>query len=509
MAINFLTGIDLAGDLNLSQSELQNAAIQNLASAPSNPVAGQIYYNTASNTVFVWAVTGWKSIQGDITDVATSTPDQITITNPGGPIPSFAIETAAVADGVTALVTGQGVFDYVAGISSGVVSVSTGDSNTITVAGTAANPTVAANTAAIANGGLNLATADQIHTFVTGFGYTTNVGTVTDVNAGDGIQVAATGANPTTVLPTINIRYTGTSNYIKTRGLATPITTSLIPFSNASDSVQSVALEDVPMAALTAVKNYVDTAVAGASSFQGGYNAATNTPDLDVNPAAGTVLQGFQWAVTADGLFFTEQVRVGDLVIADIDNPSTLADWTTIQSNVDLATTTVAGIASFSADNFAVSAAGAVTIKNNGVILGTETVGNYVEDITASTGLLGSVASEGANATLSLDLAAIAAGTTAPNFVMTGANTGDESFLATIAESAVLLNSPVTYAATITGNANVVHNLGTRDVIVQLYDTVTHDTVFADVDRASTSTVGVSFGSTPTNSIRVLVQKIG
>ena len=497
--------MDFLNNIDLNKNELQNAAIQNLASAPSNPVAGQLYYNTASNTVFVWAVTGWKSIRGDITDVATSTPDQLTITNPGGPIPSFAIATSAVADGVTALVTGQGVFDYVDSLSSGVISVSTGDTNTITVAGTASNPTVAANTAAIANGGLNLATADQIHTFVTGFGYTTNVGTVTSVTSGTGISITGTA----TVVPAVNLRYTGTSNYIKTRGLATPITTSLIPFSDASDNVQSVALEDVPMSALTAVKNYVDTAVAGASSFQGGYNAATNTPDLDVNPATGSILQGFQWAVTADGMFFTEQVRVGDLVIADIDNPSSLADWTTIQSNVDLATTTVAGIASFSSSNFAVSAAGAVTIKNNGVILGTETVGNYVEDITTAAGLLGSVASEGASATLSLDLGAIAAGTSAPNFVMTGNSTGDESFLATIAESAVLLNSPVTYAATITGNANVVHNLGTRDVIVQLYDTVTHDTVYADVDRALTSTVGISFGSTPTNSIRVLVQKIG
>ena len=70
-----------------------------------------------------------------------------------------------------------------------------------------------------------------------------------------------------------------------------------------------------------------------------------------------------QWVVTADGSFFTEQVRIGDLLIANVDAPTALASWTTVQGNVDLATTTVAGIASFSADNFAVSAAGAVTIK--------------------------------------------------------------------------------------------------------------------------------------------------
>jgi hypothetical protein len=44
---------------------------------------------------------------------------------------------------------------------------------------------------------------------------------------------------------------------------------------------------------------------------------------------------------------------------------------------------------------------------------------------------------------------------------------------------------------------------------VQLYDVTTFDTVFADVDRATVNTVGISFGSTPTNSIRVLIQKVG
>ena len=54
----------------------------------------------------------------------------------------------------------------------------------------------------------------------------------------------------------------------------------------------------------------------------------------------------------------------------------------------------------------------------------------------------------------------------------------------------------------------VSHGLGTRDVIVQLYDNSTYDTVYAGVVRNSTSQVTISFNSAPaTNDIRVLVSK--
>jgi hypothetical protein len=56
----------------------------------------------------------------------------------------------------------------------------------------------------------------------------------------------------------------------------------------------------------------------------------------------------------------------------------------------------------------------------------------------------------------------------------------------------------------------VTHNLNTRDVLVQLYDNSSYDTVFADVVRATVNTVEVSFGAAPAlNDIRVLITKIG
>ncbi len=71
-------------------------------------------------------------------------------------------------------------------------------------------------------------------------------------------------------------------------------------------------------------------------------------------------------------------------------------------------------------------------------------------------------------------------------------------------------NSANTYAATITDSVSGTtfdHGLG-DDVIVQLYDATTKETVYADVERNG-DYLNITFASTPTNSIRVLVQKIG
>ena len=58
---------------------------------------------------------------------------------------------------------------------------------------------------------------------------------------------------------------------------------------------------------------------------------------------------------------------------------------TLTDSNI-FATTSAKGIAQFLSDNFSVSS-GVVTIKNDGVILGTETTGNFVQNLTAGTGV--------------------------------------------------------------------------------------------------------------------------
>jgi hypothetical protein len=79
------------------------------------------------------------------------------------------------------------------------------------------------------------------------------------------------------------------------------------------------------------------------------------------------------------------------------------------------------------------------------------------------------------------------------------------------------LTDPITsreFSASIGDGSNtsyvVTHNLNSRDVIVQLFDNSSYDTVFADVTRTTVNTVTVAFASAPTtNDIRVLITKIG
>lgn len=91
------------------------------------------------------------------------------------------------------------------------------------------------------------------------------------------------------------------------------------------------------------IQSVVDTAVSGLLDYKGSYDAATNSPDLDTSPTG--VLKGDSYTVTVDGLFFTEQVRVGDMLIAEVDSASALADWTIVERNLDQATETAQGIA--------------------------------------------------------------------------------------------------------------------------------------------------------------------
>ena len=95
----------------------------------------------------------------------------------------------------------------------------------------------------------------------------------------------------------------------------------------------------------TTIKTLADLgAVTGLLSFQGGYDATTNTPNL-TTPASGAVKKGYTYIVTVLGTFFTETLGVGDMLVAQQNDPSAVGHWVIVQNNLDQASETVKGIA--------------------------------------------------------------------------------------------------------------------------------------------------------------------
>lgn len=85
-------------NLDLAKNELQNARLQNLASAPSNPVEGQIYYDTVAKKLYYYNGTGWVN-----TDVAGVVPTSRTIN--GKPLSADVVLVASDISGFGTVVT--------------------------------------------------------------------------------------------------------------------------------------------------------------------------------------------------------------------------------------------------------------------------------------------------------------------------------------------------------------------------------------------------------------------
>ena len=61
-------------NINLTQNELQNAVIQNLATDPTGSKEGQIYYNTATDKLRVFDGTNWADVSASMSggDIVTA-----------------------------------------------------------------------------------------------------------------------------------------------------------------------------------------------------------------------------------------------------------------------------------------------------------------------------------------------------------------------------------------------------------------------------------------------------
>ena len=307
------------------------------------------------------------------------------------------------------------------------------------------------------------------------------------------------GTNSTPVVSGETVTFSGTANEIEvaessrtvTIGLPDDVTiTNNLTVGGTGNFTGQVTIPILPVASTDAAsKDYVDNAVVGGLVYQGGYNAATNTPDLTTSP--NSILKGWTYTVTADGTFFGEQLRVGDVLIAEVNDPSALTDWTTVQNNIDLASLTQVGIGNVNIDG-----AGNKDGLSLAYASGTATVGLDIESLP------------------NLSVAITAADLAAIEIPLYNGDTSDANEKTSIATILSVANSQISKAYTISDTATITYPFTLtaatqNDTIIQLVDTVTNETVYADVDRISTTQATITFSATPTNDVRVLVQKIG
>ena len=100
-------------DINLNKNELQNAIIQNLASDPSNPVAGQVYFNTTTNRFRVYTGTDWDEMGtggGTVTSVTVSNAEDGGLTVSGSPITTSGTITIGHSNTLASAQTTSGLY---------------------------------------------------------------------------------------------------------------------------------------------------------------------------------------------------------------------------------------------------------------------------------------------------------------------------------------------------------------------------------------------------------------
>jgi len=547
--VKFLANLDVDGNIDLNQGQLQSASFQVLTADPTTGnFEGRMIYRSDTDVIKFYDGSAWQALStsdGDITGVTAGS-------GLGGGGTSGSVTLSVNVDDVTTRI-----------VSDSVV----------------------AKTAAVTDGGENLATGGQIFSFVDGQGYLTAHPTIT----GAASSVDNSGR---TYIQDITL---------DSNGHVTGLTSATETVTNSFRTVTAGGntLGSSETLAFTAGSNVTITESAGAVTI-----ASTDTNTQLSNEQVQDIVGAMFSSNTETGITVTYQDDDGtiDLVVADASAISVSDD--TANANRPITFTTDAGTSQ--AINVDGSTSDALvynpstqtlTVKNL-TVSGTQTTNN-VEIIETSNGIVfeGTTADAFETSLTALDPTAdrdivlpnrsgtialttdivtansttngigrVAAGGGIDVSVSSGVFTvsaedssasnkgavivaaGDgidvaySSGTATVsAESASTSNAGVvelaTAAETLAGSdsaravtpsgltareytetigdgtstsIDVTHNLGTRNVIVQMYDSSSYETVYAEVSRTTVSAVNVRFNTAPaSNDITILISKIG
>jgi hypothetical protein len=479
MSRKFLVSIDL------NKNELQNGVIQNLATAPSSPVAGQIYYNTGDNELYFYNGTGWESTQAE-SEVLYGTLAGRPAAGTAGRL-YYATDNYLLYfdDGSTwtqvnnfGSVTSQTSY----GASSGngtSTNFARADHTHGTPALTNTTPqTLAIGSTAAVGTGTAPAREDHVHEMPdfgnvvsqTSFGASSTNGTSVDVAHADHTHGTPTHDN-------------AAHSAINLSALAVP--TANVPFATYKITGLGNPTDDQD----AATKYYVDQAVQGltwkvAANLLSTVNVAltgsTGTLNIDTYGALTSADAGYRIVLTNQ----TDDTQDGIYVYADNGTSYTLtrsADGNPYTELIGATIyiqegTTKAGTSWSQSNHYLTSFAGQTWVQIAGV--GIYTAGNGI--------------------TITDNVIAADAGT---GIVVDGSGINiDTSVVVTKYAASVGDGSATSYTVT--------HNLGTKDVQVTVYDNSSpYAEVICDVQHTSTSAVTLLFSIAPTsNQYRVVVQ---
>lgn len=416
MARKFLTPIDL------NQLELRNAVIQNLGTDPSG-TEGQIYYNTGSDKLRIYANGSWADVAASSITI-NGTTNEVTVSASGSTY------TISLPDTINANTTGSA-----ASLTTSRNIVLSGDvSGSASFNGTAdanISVTIGANSVALGT--------DTTGDYVAG------------ISAGTGIGVSGSGGEGSSVTISNNgvTSITGTANEVDVSASVGAVTISLPATINANlnGNAASATYATTAGTANAVAANSVALGTDTTGNYVASISGTSNEIEVSGSGEGASVTIGLPDSVTVGNLNVT-----GALTIS--------GSATYINTEI-------------------------VTIDDNIVLLNSNATGSASQ-----------------NAGIEVERG------DDPNVSLLWNETSDAW---TATNDGTNYHNIVRKYSTDVGNSastqfTVTHNLGTRDVLVQVYDNATYETVETDVVRTSTSAVSITFATAPSsNAYRVVV----
>lgn len=533
MAQKFLTNIDL------NKNELQNAKIQNLATAPSSPVDGQIYFDTVSDSLKVWNGTAWIDLQqqGDVTAVTAGT--GLTGGGSSGEV-TLSIDTT----GVTADTYGSGTEIPVITVNAqgqittaSTASISTtlgiaGDTGTDSVALATDTLTFSGATGITTSVATDTVTIDLDDTAVTpgSYGSASAVSTFTVDQQG---RLTAAGST------NISITSSAVSNFAEavqdvvggqlvTNGVHTGISAV---YDDAGDGAIDLSLTN------TGVTNGTYGSASEVASFtvdsKGRLSSASNvsisitaSQVSDLSSNAVTSISGTANEVTVDVSTGSVQVGLPDSVT--ITSDLTVGGDLTVNGTVTTINSTTLSVDDKNIELGSVTSPNDTTANGGGITLkgATDKTFNWVsstgswtssENLDLASGKTFKIAGSDVLSATTLGSSVVSSSLTSVGTITTGVWQATDVGVAhggtgasTAAGAKTNLGFMTRYAANIgDGSATAIavnHSLNTEDIVVEVYDNTSKETVVCDVDRTGANEVTLRFASAPAlNSLRVVV----